>query len=90
MPKKVRIPICVELRIENRDLHAHRSRMKKDSAESVFDLDRGDATRQPLVHRWHDGVVEHVGLGEALRAACVLVGGAGLQSPQTATTVSVR
>ena len=64
--------------------------MKKDSAESVFDHDRGEATRQPVVHRWHDGVVEHVGLGEALRAAGVLVGGAGLQSPQTATTVSVR
>ena len=56
----------------------------------VFDLDRGEATRQPVVHRWHDGVVEHVGLGEALRAAGVLVGGAGLQSPQIATTVSAR
>jgi len=28
--------------------------------------------------------------GEALRAAGVFVGGAGLQSPQTATTVTVR
>ena len=28
--------------------------------------------------------------GEALQAAGVLVGGAGLESPQTATTVSVR
>lgn len=28
--------------------------------------------------------------GEALRAAGVFVGGAGLESPQTATTVSVR
>ena len=90
MSKKVLIPICVELRIENRNFHADRSRMRKDSAESVFDLDRGEATRQPVVHRWHDGLVEHVGLGEALRAADVLVGGAGLQSPQTATTVSAR
>jgi hypothetical protein len=78
MSKKVLVPICVELRIENRNFHANRSRMKKDSAESVFDLDRGEATRQPVVHCWHDGVVEHVGVGEALRAAGVLVGGAGI------------
>jgi hypothetical protein len=90
MSKKVLVPIYVELRIENRNFHADRSRMSKDNAKSVFDLDRGQATRQPVVHRWHDCIVEHVGLGEALRAAGALVGGAGLQSPQTATTISVR
>ena len=90
MSKKVLIPVCVELRIENRNFHADRSRMRKDIAESVFDLDRGEATRKPVVHRWQDGVVEHVGLGEAVRGAGVLVGGAELQSPQTARTVSVR
>jgi hypothetical protein len=49
MSKKVLIPICVELRIENRNFHANRSRTKKDSAESVFDLDRGEATANPQI-----------------------------------------
>jgi hypothetical protein len=53
---------------------------------------RGHISFQEYFDRRKDAAFIAAGMayGEALRAAGVFVGGAGLQSPQAATTVSVR
>jgi hypothetical protein len=46
--------------------------MSKRRAENVFDLNPGESTGQPVVHRRHDGVVEHVGIEVNPEIACAL------------------
>jgi hypothetical protein len=47
-------------------------------------------SQEAFNRRDHAAMAAGRAYGEALQAAGVLVGGAGLESPQTATTVSVR